>query len=132
MVELVQLLARSLGAAMKERRAMLLLDACYIHMGGGFLQACASRGILVHYVPATLTWLLQPLDTHAFARFKVFIGCEYRQEIMRQGRCELAAMIRIVTRAVRKILQGVRWSYAFDGNGFGGRQARTRKRSLRN
>ena len=109
---------------------MLLLDACYIHMGGGFLRACARRGILVHYVPAKLTWLLQPLDTHAFARFKIFIGCEYRQEIMRSGRCELSAMVRIVARAVRRILQGVAWSSAFDGNGFGKGQRKVRKTIL--
>ena len=81
-------------------------------------------------MPAKLTWLLQLLDTHAFARFKVFIGCEYRHEIMRSGQCELAAMVRIVARAVRKVLQGVAWSYAFDGNGFGRGQREVRKTIL--
>ena len=130
MVEVVQLLARALGSTLRSRRVMLLLDACYIHMGSGFLRACARRGILVHYVPAKLTWLLQPLDTHAFARFKIFIGCEYRQEIMRRGRCELSAMVHIVARAVRRILQGVAWSSAFDGNGIGKGQRRVRKTIL--
>ena len=130
MVEVVQLLARALGTTLAHRRVMLLLDACYIHMGTGFLRACAMRGILVHYVPAKLTWLLQPLDTHAFARFKVFVGHEYRQGVLRNGRCELAAMVRIVARAVRKILQGVEWSYAFDGNGFGKGQREVRKTVL--
>ena len=130
MVEVVQVLARALGPVLQQRRVMLLLDACYIHMGTEFLRACARRGILVHYVPAKLTWLLQPLDTHAFARFKVLMGCEYRQEIMRRGQCELAAMVRIVARVVRKILQGVAWSYAFDGNGFGKGQREVRKTIL--
>ena len=130
MVEVVQLLARALGTTLHHRRVMLLLDACYIHMGPGFLRACARRGILVQFVPAKLTWMLQPLDTHAFARFKVFIGREYRQEIMRTGHCELAAMIRIVARAIRTILQGVVWSYAFDGNGFGAGQRDVRRTIL--
>ena len=130
MVEVVQLLARALGPVLHERRVMLLLDACYIHMGMDFLRACARRGILVHYVPAKLTWLLQPLDTHAFARIKVFIGREYRREIMKSGHCELSAMVRIVARAVRQILQGVAWSYAFDGNGFGKGQREVRKTIL--
>ena len=130
MVEVVQLLARALGAILGNRRVMTLLDACCIHMGIGFLRSCAKRGILVHYVPAKLTWLLQPLDTHAFARFKIFIGCEYRQEVMRSGRCELSAMVQIVAHAVRRILQGVAWSSAFDGNGFGQRQSRVRKTVL--
>ena len=130
MVEVVQLLARALGAALRNTRVMLLLDACYIHMGRGFLRACAKRGILVHYVPAKLTWLLQPLDTHAFGRFKLFVGCEYRREIMRRGHCELSAMVRIVALAVRKVLQGVLWSPAFDGNGFGRSQSRVRKTIL--
>ena len=130
MVEVVQLLAEALGTTLAHRRVMLLLDACYIHMGTGFLRACSRRGILVHYVPAKLTWLLQPLDTHVFARFKVFVGREYRQVTMRNGRCELSAMVRIVARAVRKILQGVEWSYAFDGNGFGKGQREVRKTVL--
>ena len=130
MVEVVQVLARALGPVLHRRRVMLLLDACYIHMGTEFLRACARRGILVHYVPAKLTWLLQPLDTHAFARFKVFMGREYRHDIMRSGQCELAAVVRIVARAVRKILQGVAWSYAFDGNGFGRGQRDVRKTIL--
>ena len=94
------------------------------------MRACAARGILVHYVPAKLTWLLQPLDTHAFSRFKVVIGCEYWREIMKHGQCELAAMLRIVAYAVKKVLQGVRWSYAFDGNGFGQVQTKVRQTIL--
>ena len=130
MVEVVHALAAALGPELAARRVMLLLDACKIHMGAGFLRACASRGILVHYVPAKLTWLMQPLDTHAFARFKVALGCQYRHEIMKHGRCELAAMLRIVGTVVRKVLQGVRWSYAFDANGFGKKQAEVRKTIL--
>ena len=130
MVEVVRALAAALGPDLGGRRVMLLLDACRVHMGRGFLCACASRGILVHYVPAKLTWLLQPLDTHAFSRFKVVIGCEYRREIMKYGQCELSAMLRIVAYAVRKVFQGTHWSYAFDSNGFGERQARVRKTIL--
>ena len=130
MVEVVQALAAALGVELKRRRVMLLLDACRIHMGTGFLRACATRGILVHYVPASLTWLMQPLDTHAFSRFKAFIGCHYRQEVMKTGHCKIAAMLRIVADAVRKVLQGVQWSYAFDANGFGQRQTQVRQRIL--
>ena len=130
MVQVVQALATALGPELAARRVMLLLDAAKIHMGTGFLRACTARGILVHYVPAKLTWLLQPLDTHAFARFKVAIGTNYRREIMKHGQCDLSAMLRIVAGAVRKVLQGVRWAYAFDGNGFGKKQGEVRKTIL--
>ena len=36
-------------------------------------------------------------------------------------------MLRIVADAVRKVLQGVRWSYAFDANDFGQRQTQARQ-----
>ena len=130
MVEVVQALAAALGPELAARRVMFLLDSCSVHMGTGFLRACTARGILVHYVPAKLTWLLQPLDTHAFSKFKVVIGCAYRHEIMKHGQCELAAMLRIVACAVRKVLQGVRWSYAFDANGFGKGQTEVRQAIL--
>ena len=130
MVEVVRALAAALGGDLRERRVLLLLDACRVHMGVGFLRSCAARGILVHYVPAQLTWLLQPLDTHAFSKFKVVIGCEYRREVMKSGHCELSAMLRIVAYAVRKVFQGTHWSRAFDSNGFGHHQARVRQTIL--
>ena len=93
MLEVVQALAAALGVELKRRRVMLLLDACRIHMGTGFLRACATRGILVHYVPASLTWLMQPLDTHAFSRFKAFIGCQCCKAGVPGPRCSGAARV---------------------------------------
>ena len=130
MAEVVRALAAALGPDLGGRRVFLLFDACRVHMDRGFLRACAARGVLVHYVPASLTWRLQPLDTHAFSRFKIVIGCEYRREVMRNRQCELSAMLRIVAYAVRKVFQGTHWSHAFDSNGFGQRQARVRETIL--
>ena len=44
MVEVVQLQARALGSTMQTRRVMLLLDACYIHMGPGFCAHVPDAG----------------------------------------------------------------------------------------
>ena len=50
---------------------ILLMDALKQHFSASVLRACARVRIWPLLVPARLTWLLQPLDTHAFARYKV-------------------------------------------------------------
>jgi len=58
---------RKLGCALP---VVLLLDAAPVHLSQRILQIAGDNGIQLAYIPARLTWLLQPLDTHAFANLK--------------------------------------------------------------
>ena len=53
-----------------DRQPILLLDVCSAHLGPSFLASCVRWKIWVVFVPARLTWLLQPADTHCFALLK--------------------------------------------------------------
>jgi hypothetical protein len=53
-----------------EFQIVLILDAARIHYAPQVLRACASAGVWPIVVPAGMTFLLQPLDTHAFALYK--------------------------------------------------------------
>jgi hypothetical protein len=49
---------------------VLLIDCSPIHLCLKVLQHCRRLGILLLFVPARTTWLLQPLDVQVFSRLK--------------------------------------------------------------
>ena len=128
MREVLAQLLRSLGELTATHQVILLLDTAPVHICRKFLAAAARRGVVVQYVPAKLTWLLQPLDTHAFARYKRFLSESYRRHLLESsgGHSDVEQIIRLVAKTCLMVLQGVAWAYAFDGNGFGARQANVR------
>ena len=102
------------------RQPILLLDACSTHMGQRFLRACSRWNIWLVFVPARMTWLLQPADTHCFAAFKAYLRKLFEQSILdsRDGAVTVRDIILQLDAAIRRIIQGKRWSPAFDGDGW--------------
>ena len=49
-------------------QVILLLDSHKAHLNKNVLELAVSLNIWVLVVPAKLTWLLQPLDAHVFAK----------------------------------------------------------------
>ena len=120
MLEILKEICVALGELTATHQVVLLLDTAGVHICPKFLRAASRRGIMVQYIPAKLTWLLQPLDTHVFARFKQYLLREYRGGLVQSGAqaSELAARLNAVATACRKVLQAHAWAYAFDANGF--------------
>ena len=134
MRDIVRELSAALGELTATRTVVLLLDTAPVHLCERFINMAARHKIAVQIIPAKMTWLLQPLDTHAFARFKMHLMHQYRAQLLRsaRGECELTAVLESVILAIRHVLQGVAWAYAFDGNGFGTNgQAHLRTRTLK-
>ena len=69
---------RRIGEALKthapDRQAIMLMDAHTSHFSKEALVEASAQGIWPCIIPACTTSILQPLDTHVFARFKFF--CE--------------------------------------------------------
>ena len=65
---------RVLGVALFPRGATRqparLLDCCSSHLHTKIHQVAFRQGIWLCYIPAKLTWLLQPLDVSAFRLYK--------------------------------------------------------------
>ena len=110
----------ALGDLTASRQVALLLGTASVHICPQFLRAASRRGVMVQYIPAKLTRLLQPLDTHVFARFKRFLIQEYRAVLVQGGASpsELTARVHAIVQACRKVLQAHAWAHAFDANGF--------------
>jgi hypothetical protein len=112
---------------------VLLVDACPVHMGKRFLAACARWHIWVSFIPAKLTWLLQPCDTHCFAKYKRSLRDQYHKEALRNagGAVSTKQIILHIDHAIKTVLQGTHWGRAFSANGFGATQRHVRKRILK-
>ena len=111
---------------------VLLMDACRVHFTKDVLLACRRARIWVICIPPGTTSLLQPLDTHAFARYKACMRSAYQRihcatNINIMGVQEILECMYV---AIRKVLQGVLWRSAFLHNGFGDGQCSVSNRVL--
>ena len=64
MARYVRLLGRCLKDFLKDYRSILYFDALRAHINPGVLRAASAAGLWVCVIPGTLTWALQPCDTH--------------------------------------------------------------------
>ena len=85
-------------------------------------------------VPASLTRLLQPLDTHAFLKYKRSLRRAYQKAWVRGRVCDLdiAVFLTCVYEVIRTVLQGNAWARAFVEDGFSAGQAGLARWAQRN
>ncbi len=85
------------------------------------------------FVPARLTWLLQPCDTHCFAAYKRSLQRQYHDDSVANASGTVSAkdVCLDINRAVKSVVQRKHWASAFDGNGFGASQRGVQKRVLK-
>ena len=123
---------RVLSLHCPDRQPILLMDACSVHLGPRFLASCVRCKIWVVYVPARLTWLLQPADTHCFALLKASLRQQFHETslLADSGRVTVRDILEHLNIAIRKVFQGRSWSEAFEGNGWSDGQRRVRQRIL--
>jgi hypothetical protein len=122
----IRRLGRALAPHAADYQAILFLDTHKTHYSREVLAACRSCGIWPVYVPAKLTWLLQPLDTHAFLLFKLMLQrfcLAARIRLNRVGPLDVDELIQCICSAIREVLQGRTWTHAFEHNGIGLAQA---------
>ena len=124
---IIRLLAEALRPHLASRglQPVLFLDAAPCHLHPSIFQCCAAHGIWPIVVPAGLTWLLQPLDTHAFLQYKLRLRARYhsRRAATADGKLTMAQFLPVVYDAIHQVLEGRTWATAFEKNGFGQSQA---------
>lgn len=132
MVKIVELLAAILDPLLKQYQPILLMDALPAHLAPKVLRAAAKKGIWIIVVPAKLTFLVQPADTHAFYRYKMYLRKRYLEAgtDSEDGAVHLRTILKAMNDGVRYVFQAHAWKRAFDENGFGHQQRRVRARIL--
>ena len=75
-------------------------------------------------IPAKLTWLLQPLDTPGFLKYKHMLRecCERERASTPSGVVPIHRFLAALYQVILKVLQGKRWGRSFDDDGFGQHQ----------
>ena len=124
-VRVIELLAAALRPHLQEFQAILLLDACRLHIHQDVLRACVSAGIWPVVVPARTTWLLQPCDSHAFQKYKMYLKAAYHRKraTTAAGVLDVSAFLEVLYDTIKCTLRGRRWASAFDEDGFGNDQS---------
>ena len=111
MCQIIQDLARAL--ADQQVHIVLYMDTAPIHLRPVVLAKAKSEGVHIAIVPAGLTWLVQPLDTHCFSGLKQFLRCRYLEARSASGNVSPETFLRILFTVCTKYLCGKRWGSAF-------------------
>ena len=100
---------------------IIIWDAARQHTTPVVFTSARRLGLWPITVPAKLTWLLQPLDTHVFSRFKRRLE-EIHQATHVQSPSGVVAFpefMRCVSRTIEDVVTNGSWRHAFEGDGFG-------------
>ena len=119
MCKAMRLLAKHLKDYSATHKIILILDVARCHRHHTFFSLAQSLGIILMYVPAKLTWLLQPADTHVFARLKKRLRQLWLDLRVERASGEVSHhdWLVAVLELLRKLLCGFQWHSAFLSDG---------------
>ena len=117
MIEIVRDVAEF--ARSRGLRPLLLWDAARPHITPRVLGAAHRAGVWISVVPAGTTHLLQPLDTHCFARFKRCLAVNAAQLPANSLKIYVEGFLRCAASTIRCEVLKRSWSHAFAANGYG-------------
>ena len=91
---------------------VIAMDCCPVHLVGEVFTAARRPGVFIIVVPARMTWMLQPLDTHVFAALKARIRAATFEAKAASGSTRLPylARVRVHSAAIRQVLVERSWS----------------------
>ena len=121
MVRIIQLLDYLLRDYKRTRQFIMVLDAGKIHVTEAVAKAFRKARLWYCLIPAKMTYVLQPLDTHVFARYKIKLLQSLTQYRISSGRATLDSIdvIRVINRLCRSFFCGYHWGAPFDNDGYG-------------
>ena len=132
MCSVLTAIRRPFLAAFPNRHIILFMDSASQHVSHRVLAHANRLRMQIVLIPASLTWLLQPLDTHVFSLLKRKMVS--LQQAVRaadpHGRLHQTAWVDILQEAVRDVISSRDWSAAFAGNGLLGITSRIRSAVL--
>lgn len=112
-------LSKALGDLVKDRYIILLLDVAGVHIHPTIHSLAERLRIRLLFLPAKLTYLLQPCDTHLFKRFKHSLQESFREIRSRSDSDSVTAeqWLHLIFKIIRGVIQGVSWKHAFGSVG---------------
>ena len=125
---IVRLLGLILAPLLDTCQPVLMFDAVGLHLADEIMLELTVASMWYLVIPARLTWLLQPLDTHGFAKYKRYLRNRFQETVAGAEEANLTQrMVQLVVQTIRAVLNGNRWAPAFVSNGLDGSQANVSK-----
>jgi len=133
LVNIVNLLAASLKDKMSSHAFILSMDGAPAHTAAGVPRACARGGMMLVYIPACMTSMMQPCDTHVFARYKSFLRKRLEQHRLASvaGCNTTQQVVETMCEGIREVLEGRSWVRAFQHTGLREQQRHVGRSFLR-
>ena len=124
MVLLLRQLHLAISRHIEGLQPIILWDAAKHHTTPMVYASAKRMGFWPITIPAKLTWLLQPLDTHVFASFKRRLEDAHHAARVRDARGEVAFphFMQCVYSTIDAAISKRSWHDAFDGDGFNASQ----------
>jgi len=128
MKTVLTMLRRSIHTMRPGCHILLVMDAASQHLAADVVAHAARLHIMILVLPARLTWLLQPLDTHVFAPLKraLVAAQQATRAEHAEGSLAPAEWVRHLDTAIRRVLVDRAWAHALDANGVLGSTAALR------
>jgi hypothetical protein len=122
LLEILELLRRSLGQLTRTHSIVLHMDACRTHLHPSIVKACTRAGIYLMYIPASTTGWLQPLDVCVFSRYKDWVARELEQRRLATatGSLSRADVLDVYARGIPAVMHAHGWARAFELTGLKG------------
>jgi hypothetical protein len=117
-------LMKNLKEVTMTHQVVLVLDCARCHLHPSIFPLATRLGIRLMYVPARLTWLLQPADTHAFGRLKQRLRRKWLDLCVmnNSGQVSHRDWLEAVFAVASKLLCEINWKSAFESNGLLGEE----------
>ena len=100
-------------------QVILVLDVARAHFHPTITAHANRLGLRLIYVPAKLTWLLQPADTHCFRRLKAKLRQRWLElaTLSETGKVSHTEWVLAVFEVANQVLCGFKWLPAFKAAG---------------
>ena len=117
-------LMKNLKDLVATHQVILVLDCARCHIHPTICTLATRLGIRLLYVPARLTWLLQPADTHGFGRLKHRLRKKWLDLCIQSSSGQVSHLdwLAALFEVTRKLLCEVQWRSAFESNGLLGEE----------
>ena len=125
MCKIVKLLKKHLQPFFATHHFILTADGYRAHLTKPVWGAVNRARIMYHLIPAKMTWILQPCDSHVFAVLKNTLQHECQSLVLKtvDGRLTMSLLFQALARSILVVLRNRSWRTAFWDVGLTGTQA---------
>ena len=117
---LIDTLAVHIRDELIQYQVVLFLDAAKCHVDKSVAQRCNHHNIILVILPARMTWLVQPCDTHLFAQYKRYMRKLWLESIADRNDSDLNLidLFHIIFRTIEDVIEHKSWAHAFKEDGY--------------